>query len=535
VEPGAPQREAASSNAAGLPAPRQSPFEGLTHEHRVQQVRALRTEIADLERDDRRRDPSIRARIRARRELLADRLVKLGYRSYSDFVRNEGVDEAINAAPADEAPRVIVEHPDPSRSLDVPTPTSNGQHGLPPSPQATDRSPSADRRAAEFFEGGTGPRGDPQIDQSPEQVLDVPGAPSPRHEISLEPPEGSAIGASSEVRQAPTLVDVACPSGTRPAERGAGASIVAHGEVVQLIADLATAVRRAANELHVVAERAREDKQGVEPVPDYKSADATDTAVLLGRLETLVRAGNVAIPPDVNKTGDLATSSAISRELALPDVEETSRPVRSLRNGLVVTAVVAAHVLAVGGLVYALENEHTSVPTPQRAASTTPAAPALPIVPPNGEPTSRHAPSPPTTRSASPTTQRSSETPTTRKISPAQAAAIFGAFAHPAPPTTDASDVADANAYIAAYRTECNDLWKHAGPDGLLWDPEDRESGGHKVAECLSSADPTDGIGYDSPTEAAQNGKSDADSWVSDIPLGNSLEPTNGPPFTLPQ
>jgi hypothetical protein len=98
------------------------------------------------------------------------------------------------------------------------------------------------------------------------------------------------------------------------------------------------------------------------------------------------------------------------------------------------------------------------------------------------------------------------------------------------PPATPAVE----QAYVAAFRQECQSIWTHAGPDGLLWDPDDEGSAPHKIGECYDAMDPNDEDMYDDIPDAQQYAHDNVDSAVEDMTLGYRLRSTAGVVFDVP-
>jgi hypothetical protein len=88
--------------------------------------------------------------------------------------------------------------------------------------------------------------------------------------------------------------------------------------------------------------------------------------------------------------------------------------------------------------------------------------------------------------------------------------------------------------YNAAFEAECRSIWSHAGGDGLLWDPDDLDSGGYTVDACLEQMDPEMGWFYADLEDAHQGGIDDADAAAYFLTIYGQLQPTGGPPFDLP-
>ena len=90
------------------------------------------------------------------------------------------------------------------------------------------------------------------------------------------------------------------------------------------------------------------------------------------------------------------------------------------------------------------------------------------------------------------------------------------------------------NAYIAAFRQECQSIWSHADADGLLWDPDQPDDPPHKISECYDAIDPTDETLYDDIPDAQQYARDNVDSAVEDMTLAYRLRSTKGVVFDVP-
>jgi hypothetical protein len=90
------------------------------------------------------------------------------------------------------------------------------------------------------------------------------------------------------------------------------------------------------------------------------------------------------------------------------------------------------------------------------------------------------------------------------------------------------------NAYIAAFRGECQAVWSHADADGLLWDPDDPGSDPHRISECYDAMDQEDTWLYDDIPDAQQYARDNVDSAVEDMTLAYRLRSTKGVVFDVP-
>jgi hypothetical protein len=113
-------------------------------------------------------------------------------------------------------------------------------------------------------------------------------------------------------------------------------------------------------------------------------------------------------------------------------------------------------------------------------------------------------------------------TPATRVATSTTATAVTAA---PASPSVK-------NAYVAAFRQECQSIWSHADADGLLWDPDDPSSGPHKITECYAAINPADDANNGALAQAVA--RDNADSAVDLMTTNSRLRSTKGVVFDLP-
>jgi hypothetical protein len=90
-----------------------------------------------------------------------------------------------------------------------------------------------------------------------------------------------------------------------------------------------------------------------------------------------------------------------------------------------------------------------------------------------------------------------------------------------------------AKAYEEAYHAECDRVWAHAGADGKLWDPDNREAGAYTVQDCYDTLVQGFAAGSESLAEARQAGKDDAIAAIEDLTISYQLVATNGEPFDV--
>jgi hypothetical protein len=96
------------------------------------------------------------------------------------------------------------------------------------------------------------------------------------------------------------------------------------------------------------------------------------------------------------------------------------------------------------------------------------------------------------------------------------------------------SDDALSAAYERGFRAECASIWSHAGPDGILHDPDDGSPTAYRVTDCTDQMDPSDGTVYSDLGDAQQGGSDDADLAVEWLTVSQRLAPTTGAIFDVP-
>jgi hypothetical protein len=169
----------------------------------------------------------------------------------------------------------------------------------------------------------------------------------------------------------------------------------------------------------------------------------------------------------------------------------------------------------------ATETPTTKSSVPRTSTTSKPSAPKTSSDPPHATAPTRTTLAPVVTLPASDSTATA---PPANTVTAPPASSVTAA---PASPAVIA-------AYIAAFRQECQVIWKHADADGLLWDPDNEGSAPHKVTECYSAIDPTDESLYDDVPDAQQYARDNADSAVEDMTDAYRLRSTKGVVFDVP-
>jgi hypothetical protein len=100
--------------------------------------------------------------------------------------------------------------------------------------------------------------------------------------------------------------------------------------------------------------------------------------------------------------------------------------------------------------------------------------------------------------------------------------------------TLSPEEKAAAQAYVSAYRGECQKVWAHADADGLLWDPDDHDAGSHTINECYNAMDPLDETLYGTVPDATDYAVTNADGVIEDMTIGNRLQSSSGFTFNAP-